>query len=113
MEERESTIAEQESPIKSTETNGSYVTHNIPFIFFSFSNTSIISSIVVSVSNSIDKSKRDTFGTGTLIASPSNLPSNSGITRPTFLADPVVDGIIIGFGLYSYRLALESLIKDE
>ena len=33
--------------------------------------------------------------------------------RHNSFLSPVVDGIIIGFGLYSYRLALESLIKDE
>ena len=42
----------------------------------------------------------------------SNTYSREEFRHNSFLS-PVVDGIIIGFGLYSYRLALESLIKDE
>ena len=42
----------------------------------------------------------------------SNTYSREEFRHNSFLS-PVVDGIIIGFGLDSYRLALESLIKDE
>ena len=42
----------------------------------------------------------------------SNTYSREEYRHNSFLS-PVVDGIIIGFGLDSYRLALESLIKDE
>ena len=42
----------------------------------------------------------------------SNTFSRESFRHKSFLS-PVVDGIIVGFGLDSYRLAVESLIKDN
>ncbi|MBT9169339.1 MAG: hypothetical protein DDT19_02698 [Syntrophomonadaceae bacterium] len=57
-------------------------------------NALFTSSFVVLVSTSLTKSITDTVGIGTLIANPSNLPFNSGITNATAFAAPVVVGII-------------------
>ena len=42
----------------------------------------------------------------------SNTFSREEFRHNSYLS-PVVDGIIIGFGLNSYRLAIDSIIKDE
>ena len=42
----------------------------------------------------------------------SNIFSREEFRHNSYLS-PVVDGIIIGFGLSSYRLAIDSIIKDE
>ena len=42
----------------------------------------------------------------------SNTYSREEFRHNSYLS-PVVDGIIIGFGLNSYRLAIDSIIKDE
>ena len=42
----------------------------------------------------------------------SNTYSREEFRHNSYLS-PVVDGIIIGFGLKSYRLAIDSIIKDE
>ena len=42
----------------------------------------------------------------------SNTYSREKFRHNSYLS-PVVDGIIIGFGLNSYRLAIDSIIKDE
>ena len=64
-----------------------------PF-FAAASNLSFNSSIEKSFSAAKVKSNSETFETGTLTASPSSLPLNSGKTSPTAEAAPVFVGII-------------------
>src|SRR5215467_16072008 len=54
----------------------------------------LISSYVVDLANRHVKSTTETFATGTRNAIPVNLPLRSGITLPTALAAPVLDGMI-------------------
>ena len=59
-----------------------------------FSTYELISLSEVDFEDSNVRSTTETFGVGTLIATPSSLPSSSGITNPTARAAPVDVGII-------------------
>src|SRR6266700_3401900 len=52
------------------------------------------SRVVIARVATIFRSTTDTFGTGTLMATPSSRPASSGSTRPTALAAPVEVGIM-------------------
>ena len=56
--------------------------------------TWLISSALVALSVWKVRSTTETFGVGTRMEMPSNLPFSSGSTRPTAFAAPVVVGII-------------------
>ena len=72
------------------------MTSNMPFNdpFDAARIIAVISAISVLRPASKVKSTADTFGVGTRIATPSNLPLSSGRTIPTALAAPVVVGIM-------------------
>ena len=91
-----STIELRASPLKSLDTNGKSDTPRIPFNSPSAAlrNAALMLSLVASFSSSTTKSVTDTFGVGTRRAKPFNLPFNSGNTKATAFAAPVVVGII-------------------
>ena len=83
--------------LKSIETNGSLFTANTSLNGATLAARSIMaftSSTVVSRAAMKDKSTSDTLTVGTRTAKPSNLPCNSGTTKPTAAAAPVLVGII-------------------
>src|SRR6516164_7414618 len=84
------------SPIKSDETTSSSVYPMMPFMGPSEAAfiVALISSYVADLANRHVKSTTETFVTGTRNAIPVNLPLRSGITLPTALAAPVVEGMI-------------------
>ncbi len=69
-------------------------------------NFSFNSSFVVFFAKTATKSTSETFGVGTLIAIPSSLPFNSGITSAIALAAPVVVGIIDNAAARALRRSL-------
>lgn len=81
--------------LKSTETKGSSTYLKTSGMFVAaFLTISLISWAVASFLAMKFRSTIDTFGVGTRMAPPSNLPFNSGRTRPMALAAPVEVGII-------------------
>src|SRR5215469_5933007 len=84
------------SPIKSDETTSSSVYPMMPFMDLSEAafRVALISSYVADLAKRHVKSTTETFATGTRNAIPVNLPLRSGITLPTALAAPVLEGII-------------------
>src|SRR3974390_2875610 len=84
------------SPIKSDETTSSSVYQMLPFMgtcedaFI----VALISSYLVALANRHVKSTTETFAVGTRNAIPVNLPLRSGITLPTALAAPVLEGMM-------------------
>ncbi len=80
----------------SIETIGSSVYSRIPFSFPSaaFFIALLICSTVASFFKIAVRSVMEPVATGTLVATPSNLPWRCGNTRPTALAAPVLVGII-------------------
>src|SRR5215467_6748381 len=87
----------QGSPIKSEDTTSSSVYPIIPFMEPSEAafKTVLISSYLAGLAKRHVKSTTETFTVGTRNAIPVNLPSRSGITLPTALAAPVLDGMIL------------------
>mgnify|MGYP003348340775 CR=1 FL=1 len=83
-------------PLKSIDTSSASETARMPLSgpAAAVRSTALISSPVVFLSTIALRSTTETFGVGTRIAMPSNLPLSSGITSPTALAAPVVVGII-------------------
>ena len=90
-------MEERLSPLKSMETSSVSSTPRIPFMSPSAAalNAALTSSAVAGFSSSATKSTTETVGVGTLRAYPSNLPFNSGNTKPTAAAAPVVVGIML------------------
>src|SRR5215471_19152096 len=84
------------SPIKSDETTSSSVYPIMPCIGPSEAalKVALISSYVADLPSRHVKSTTETFATGTRKDIPVNLPLRSGITLPTALAAPVVEGMI-------------------
>src|ERR1700744_3081221 len=83
--------------LKSTDTNLSCTTSRMPFSGPEAAAAMIallISSAVVGRLETNFRSTSETLGVGTRTETPSNLPFNSGKTRPTALAAPVEVGII-------------------
>ena len=82
--------------MKSTETNFSYVTSKILFnsLFEANSNSLFIFFILISFFVQKTNSTRETFGVGTLIATPSNFPFKLGIISPIAFDAPVDVGTI-------------------
>ena len=91
-----STIEESALPLKSTETSGSSEKPRMPCNSPSAAlrRALLTSSTVATFSVSATRSTRETLGVGTRMASPCILPFNSGRTRPTALAAPVLVGIM-------------------
>src|SRR5215472_10543395 len=85
------------SPIKSDETTSSSVYPMMPLIGPSEAafRVALISSYLADLANRHVKSTTETFAVGTRNAIPVNLPLRSGITLPTALAAPVVEGMIL------------------
>src|SRR5215469_8186156 len=84
------------SPIKSDETTSSSVYPMMPCMGPSDAafTVALISSYLADLANRHVKSTTDTFAVGTRKAIPVNLPLRSGITLPTALAAPVLEGMI-------------------
>src|SRR3989344_9439195 len=91
-----STIADSLLPTMSEETKGSDDTARIPFILPEASDKALlISSTVVGFSSKNVKSEIEPQITGTLSATPSNLPFKVGIASVVAIAAPVVVGIML------------------
>src|SRR5215475_13687893 len=86
----------QGSPMMSDETTSSSVYPIMPFIGPSEAalNVALISSYLADLANLHVKSTTETFTVGTRNAIPVNLPLRSGMTLPTALAAPVLEGMI-------------------
>src|SRR5499427_11056400 len=86
-----------DSPTKSVETTSSSVYPMMSFIGPSEAafRVALISSYFAGLANRQVKSTTETFTVGTRNAIPVNLPLRSGITLPTALAAPVLDGMIL------------------
>src|SRR5215468_6271066 len=86
-----------DSPMMSVETTSSSVYATMPFIGPSEASfiAALISSYLADLANRQVKSTTDTFTVGTRNAIPVNLPLRSGITLPTALAAPVLEGMIL------------------
>src|SRR4051812_28246233 len=86
----------QDSPIKSEETTSSSVYPMIPFIGPSEApfTAALISSYFAGFSNRQVKSTTETSAVGTRKDIPVNLPLRAGITLPTALAAPVLEGMM-------------------
>src|SRR5215469_9057493 len=84
------------SPIMSDETTSSSVYPMMPFIGPSEAafRVALISSYFADLANLHVRSTTETFTVGTRNAIPVSLPSRSGITLPTALAAPVLEGMI-------------------
>src|SRR5215470_5052996 len=84
------------SPIKSDETTSSSVYPMMPFMGPSEAafRVALISSYLAGLANRHVKSTTETFAVGTRNAIRVNLPLRSGITLPTALAAPVLEGMI-------------------
>ena len=82
--------------LKSIDTSGALLTAKTPFMGPLAAATIALFTVSASVSLVAVKvrSISDTFGVGTRIAVPSNLPASSGSTKPTARAAPVEVGII-------------------
>merc|ERR1719428_346858 len=91
-----STTEDVFSPTKSVETTSSSTYPRMPFIGPSASAliAPIMSSIEAPFSMRAVRSTTDTSGVGTRKAMPVSLPFNSGITLPTALAAPVLEGMM-------------------
>src|SRR5215471_6354238 len=85
------------SPIKSDETTSSSVYPMMPFMGPSEAafRVALISSYLADLANRHVKSTTDTFTVGTRNDIPVNLPLSSGITLPTALAAPVLEGMML------------------
>src|SRR5438046_10007023 len=84
--------------LKSTETSGALLYWRMPASGPASEAAFMIaltSSTVVSRAATNDRSTSDTLIVGTRIAKPSSLPFNSGRTRPTAAAAPVLVGIML------------------
>src|SRR6185436_21084225 len=86
----------QDSPIKSDETTSSSVYPMMPFIGPSDAvfTAALMSSYVAPISKRQVKSTTETSAVGTRKDMPVNLPLRAGITLPTALAAPVLEGIM-------------------
>src|SRR6516165_1092230 len=85
------------SPMMSVETTSSSVYATMPFIGPSEAAfmAALISSYLAGLANRHVKSTTETFTVGTRNDIPVNLPLRSGITLPTALAAPVLEGMIL------------------
>src|SRR5215831_1554040 len=85
-----------DSPMKSVETTSSSVYPMIPFIGPSAAAfmAALMSSYAAGLARRQVRSTTDTSATGTRNAMPVSFPLSSGITLPTALAAPVLDGIM-------------------
>src|SRR5215472_781627 len=85
-----------DSPMMSVETTSSSVYATMPFIGPSEASfiAALTSSYLADLANRQVKSTTETFTVGTRNAIPVNLPLRSGITLPTALAAPVLEGMI-------------------
>src|SRR6516164_8186530 len=85
------------SPIKSDETTSSSVYPMMPFMGPSAAafRATLISSYLAGLAKRHVKSTTETFTVGTRNAIPVNLPLRSGMTLPTALAAPVLEGMIL------------------
>src|SRR5215472_2597681 len=85
------------SPMMSDETTSSSVYATMPFIGPSEASfiAALISSYLAGLANRHVKSTTETFTTGTRSDIPVNFPFRSGMTLPTALAAPVLEGMML------------------
>src|SRR3990167_4023634 len=99
-----STIADSLLPTISVDTSGSSETAKISGIVFEASvNTFFTSSTVVGLASKNVKSEIEPTITGTLSATPSNLPARSGIASVVAIAAPVVVGMMLTYAALALR----------
>src|SRR3989344_3161803 len=99
-----STIADSLLPTMSVDTSGSSETAKISGIVFEASvNTLFTSSTVVGLASKNVKSEIEPTITGTLSATPSNLPARSGIASVVAIAAPVVVWMMLTYAALALR----------